>query len=200
MNFEIKLKIDWCSFEASKYACENWHYSKCLPVGKTVKVGAWEDDKYIGCVLFSRGANANIGKPYGLEQTECVELTRIALTSHVSPVSQIMAVAIKFLMKENPGLHLIVSYADPEEGHHGGIYQATNWIYVGLSGSSEKVFYNGRWVHKRTVDSVYGHHKGFPIKKTSGKHTYLFPLNKKIKKQILPLSAPYPKKLTPEAK
>ena len=27
----------------------------------------------------------------------------------------------------------IVSYADPNNGHHGYIYQATNWIYTGVS-------------------------------------------------------------------
>jgi hypothetical protein len=31
------LKLDWCSHEAAKYACENWHYSKCVPNQKTVK-------------------------------------------------------------------------------------------------------------------------------------------------------------------
>ena len=33
-----------------------------------------------------------------------------------------------------PGLRLIVSYADKDQNHHGGIYRATNWIYEGLFG------------------------------------------------------------------
>ena len=28
---------------------------------------------------------------------------------------------------------IVVSFADTEQGHHGYIYQATNWIYTGLS-------------------------------------------------------------------
>ena len=62
------LKIDWCDFKAAEYACKNWHYSKCMPAGKTVKVGAWENGKYIGCVIFSRGANVNLGTQFGLKQ------------------------------------------------------------------------------------------------------------------------------------
>jgi hypothetical protein len=34
MPVKPELKIDWASHEAAKYACENWHYSKCLPAGK----------------------------------------------------------------------------------------------------------------------------------------------------------------------
>ncbi|WP_449441465.1 Mom family adenine methylcarbamoylation protein [Serratia entomophila] len=52
----------------------------------------------------------------------------------MSPVSQILAKAIKFLSAVCPGLRLIVSYADKDQNHHGGIYQATNWIYEGLFG------------------------------------------------------------------
>lgn len=28
---------------------------------------------------------------------------------------------------------ILVSYADSAQGHHGYIYQATNWIYTGIS-------------------------------------------------------------------
>ena len=91
------LKVDWCSHKAAKYACEHWHYSECMPVGKTTKIGAWENNKYIGCVMFSRGANNNLGKKYNCSQIECVELTRIALNKHINPVSKIMMIAVKFL-------------------------------------------------------------------------------------------------------
>ena len=194
MKEKVDLKVDWCSHDAAKYACLNWHYSKCTPVGKIVKIGVWENKKYIGCVLFSRGANCNMGKKYNCTQTECVELTRIALSTHKSFVSQIMAISFKFLKKSSPSLKLIVSYADEEQGHHGGIYQATNWIYDGLSSQSMKVFYNGKWSHKKTVDDAGVNQDDLKKKYASGKHRYLMPLNKKMRKQILPLSKPYPKR------
>jgi len=92
-----RIRIDWATHEAAKYACVNWHYSKCLPVGKLVKVGAWENDKFIGVVVFGRGANKSLGEPYGCSQLECCELVRIAMTDHITPVSKIMMIAIKFL-------------------------------------------------------------------------------------------------------
>ncbi len=190
-----ELKIDWASHDAAKYACENWHYSKCLPVGKLVKVGAWEDGKFIGVVIFGRGANNNMLKPFGLEQDDGCELVRIALTKHETPVSKIMAVVIRFLKKSQPGLQLIVSYADPEQKHHGGIYQACNWIYTGPSDKAIEVFYKGKWSHKKTVDDAGVDQTNLPKKVVSGKHRYLMPLDKDMSAKIAPLAKPYPKRV-----
>lgn len=188
------LRIDWASHAAAKYACEHWHYSGCMPAGKLVKVGVWEKGKYIGVILFSRGANNNIGKPYGLSQTEVCELTRIALTKHQTPVSRIMTVAMRFLAKQSPGLRLIVSYADPEQGHHGGIYQATNWIYAGRSKAQREVMYKGKIMHKRTANALFGTIKGLEKSKLMWKHIYLMPLDPKMKSKVEPLAQPYPKR------
>ena len=32
-----------------------------------------------------------------------------------------------------PGSHIVVSFADPDHGHVGYVYQATNFLYCGLS-------------------------------------------------------------------
>lgn len=190
-----KLKIDWAGHDAAKYACENWHYSKCLPVGKLVKVGAWENGKFIGVVLFGRGANNNMLKPFGLNQDDGCELVRIALAKHSAPVSKIMSLAVRFLKKTQTGLRLIVSYADPDQGHHGGIYQAANWIYTGPSDKAVKVFYKGKWTHKKTVDDTGVNQTNLPKKKVQGKHRYLMPLDKEMGAKIQPLAKPYPKRV-----
>lgn len=197
-----ELKLDWCSHEAAKYAVEHWHYSKRLPVGPMVKVGVWENDVFIGCVIFAHGANKSLGDAYALTQMECCELVRVALTNHVSFVSQIVACALRFLVAHCPGLRLVISYADSEQGHHGGIYQAGNWIYVGRGMGSKEFFHEGRWKHNREVTAgAFGGRakhankgKGLPSRQTKGKHKYLFALDKKMRKQIDPLSKPYPKK------
>ena len=191
---KTELKIDWATHEAAKYAVENWHYSKCLPAAKLVKVGIWENAKFIGVVIFGRGANNNLSKHYGLTQLECCELVRIAITKHASPVSRIAALAMRFVKAQSPGLRLIVSYADPEQGHHGGIYQAGNWIYDGISSTSIKVWYKGKWSHKKTVDHVGINQSNLRKKRVPGKHRYLMPLDADMKKQILPLAKPYPKR------
>ena len=206
MSVKVNLKLDWASYVAAKYACENWHYSGVIPVGKLVKIGAWEDGKYIGVVIFGRGANNNMLKPFGLNADQGCELVRIALTTHKSPVSKIMALAIKFLAKSNKGLKLVVSYADADQNHHGGIYQATNWIYTGLmnAGSMGAFIINGKKTHpksvhskgvKQNINEVRKHlDRNATVFYTKGKHRYLMSLDKETKESILTLAKPYPKR------
>lgn len=186
------LKVAPCSHAAAKYAVENWHYSRSLPAGKLFKMGAWEGDKYVGCVLFSYGANHNIGKPYGLIQTEVCELVRVALRSHQWPVSRIMRFALKELKQNNPGMRLVVSYADTAEGHHGVIYQATGWSYVGSIMQASTAEKDGRISHKRTFDAAGI--KGYKLMPPNPKHKYLMPLDEDMKRKIEPLRKPYPKR------
>jgi hypothetical protein len=203
---DVDLKIDWASAEAAAFACKNWHYSKCVPVFKCVRVGVWEDTKFVGVVMFGQGATPEIGSPYGLKQTEICELTRVALTNHQTPVSRILTIAFKFLRKNCPGLRLIVSFADAAQGHHGGIYQATNWIYA--EGSETHAYrVNGVNIHPKSLHSKYG--KGgqsIPWLRAnvdpkaerviSGfKHRYLMPLDEDMRQRIMPLSKPYPKRV-----
>ena len=196
MSSKPILKIDWATYEAAKFACTRFHYSKVAPAGKLVKVGVWEGETFIGVVLFSRGANNNIGKPYGLDQTECCELTRVALTGHKTEVTRIVKIAMSFLKANSPGLRLIVSYADPLQGHHGGIYQGGNWVYAGLTSGDRRAIWNGKKVHKRTVHSLIGRCTKADCEFTEieRKHIYLMPLDEEMKKQIAHLSKPYPKR------
>ena len=201
------LRIDWCTAEAARYAVERWHYSRRMPMPPFVRVGAWERGKFIGCLIFARGANMNIGKPYGLAVTEVAELVRVALTSHESPVSRVMSIAVRFLRKHSPGLRLLISYADPNEGHHGGIYQACGWIYTGASADSLQFLHEGRWKHSRevTADSFGKSSRGsakvdgwqsLPRRKVPGKHRYLLPLDEAMGAQVASLARPYPKRPT----
>jgi len=203
------LKIDWASHEAAKFACVNWHYSKCLPIGKLVKVGVWEDGKYIGCIIYSRGTARHLGTAYGLTQAECVELTRVALKSHKSPVSKMLALSLKFLKRSNPNIKLVVSFAAKSQNHHGGIYQATNWIYAGETAPNAEVTYKGKRLTNRAFmqmvcDSPYSLNewieKGWvqDVVKLS-KHRYLMPLDDKVKQRVAKLAKPYPKRTKEQA-
>ena len=188
------LHIDWATHKAAVYACENWHYSKRVPSGKLVRLGVWENKKFIGVIIFGIGANRNMLKPYGLNQDEGCELVRIALKKHKAPVSKIVSLALKML-KSSQNLKLVVSYADPEQGHHGGIYQAGNWIYAGRSGKAIKIFYKGRWAHLKTVDDAGVDKTRLPKKIQEGKHIYLMPLTKDMKRKVEHLAKPYPKRV-----
>ena len=154
-NADIPLCLNWCSYEAAKYAVLNWHYSKAMPSGKAVKIGVWEYGKFIGCILFGLGANMNLSKLFGLKNTEVCELTRIALTKHKTPVSRLIRISLKMLKQSNPGLELVVSYADRDQGHEGKIYQASNFIKHGQSFDEHYLMF-GKKCHPRSVNAKYG--------------------------------------------
>ena len=196
-----KLHIAPCSYEAAKFAVEHWHYSGSMPAGKRVSFGVWEGGDFKGVIVFTRGANNRIGSEYDLEQTEVCELVRVALRRHEWPVTRMTAIAMKMLSREQ-GIRLLVSYADPKQGHHGGIYQGGNWIYTGTSNAQRERIINGRFMHKRSCTSRFGtasierlRAMGIDAKPAPKEYKlkYLYPLDDEMRAQIEPLAKPYPK-------
>jgi len=206
MSSQSNLQLDWCTHEAAKYAVTHWHYSKSLPPPPMVHVGVWEFSKFVGCVLFARGASAALLSPYNIGQTEGCELVRIALGKHITPVSKIVRIALLMLKRSAPRLRLVVSFADPFNGHHGGIYQAGGWIYAGkTSPTSMYLDSKGKMWHARMISStgtkkVFGKYKRVlrPSEcreiRMPGKHRYLMALDDDMKRFIMPLAKPYPKR------
>lgn len=196
----MSITVAPCTFEAARYATMNWHYSEAMPSGKLVKFGIWEDEQFTGAIIFGRGATPQLVKPYGLQQTEACELVRIAMKEHVAPVTQAVAEAIRQLRRTNPGLRLVISFADPAQGHEGKIYQAGNWLYTGRSADAN--FFrtaDGRLIHPRTIQAQKGKNFGGDIEPSyekvnrPGKHRYLMPLDRKMRKELQHLIKPYPR-------
>lgn len=150
MQTKTNLKIDWATHEAAKFACENWHYSKCTPSGKTVKFGVWENGKFIGVVIFALGANAEIQKIHG----KTAELARVALTKHITPVTRIVSICLKKLKGLCPGLEAVISYADLDR-HTGTIYKAGNWLEECVV-TNPWLMLHGAPIHPRTAFARYG--------------------------------------------
>jgi hypothetical protein len=89
----------------------------------------------------------------------------------------------------------LVSYADSNAGHHGYIYQATNWIFTGKT-AIESTYFNTRTkeiIHPRTVVELFGSRSCESLpdwieinKEEGGKFRYIkFVGNKKEKKTML---------------
>ena len=112
-------------------------------------------------------------------------------------------------MKKSPKLRLVISYADTNQKHLGIIYQASNWIYAGMTPNSKAILVpNGRVYHSRMIRKrqseilIWSHNKirdKWAIDNCKemillGKHRYLYPLDEAMRKQIEPLSKPYPKR------
>lgn len=194
-----ELLVDWCDHGAAKYAAQRWHYSGCLPAGRKVCAGVWEGGRFIGAVIFSRGASPYLGKQYGLRSSEVCELTRVALDRHVAPVTQIVSRALRLLRAHSPGLRLVVSFADPVEGHLGGIYQAGNWVFVGQSSPTELWWHRGKWRHTRSIAGRNGGVKNYREvlrkKVVPGKFKFLMPLDRRMRRKVEPLRLPPPREL-----
>lgn len=199
------LLIAPVSWAAAHHAVVHWHYSKVMPTPPLTCYGVWESERYVGAVVYGRGSGAAPFGGLGLNAYQCVELVRVALRAHVTPVSQIVAETVRQLRAQNPGLRALISYADPAHSHHGGIYQAMNWVYLGTT-SPTKMFRNprtGKVHHSRTVSAsglskYYGQTRVVPRREglvavdVPGKHRYVLPLDKQVRRAVLKLAQPYP--------
>jgi ParB-like nuclease domain len=198
------LRLDFVGRDAVAFSCHRWHYSHSMPSGRLVCFGAWEDAVFIGAVVFGRGASAEIGSPFGLRQDQICELCRVALGPHRAPTSQIVALAVRLLRKQSPRLRLVVSYADPEHGHVGVLYQSMNWLYLGTTNRESLIRLNGRLFHPRTVTSRYGTRSIVWLRthvaadaghvRTLPKHRYVVPLDDDMRRQLAARVRPYPRR------
>lgn len=94
-------------------------------------------------------------------------------------LSQFLVAVLKRLKSDRPEKRIVVSFADPTEGHTGAIYKATNWLLVGTT--SPTWFYrdpdgrlrhprqNGRNVSKQEALSL-----GWVPERRKGKLKYIY--------------------------
>jgi hypothetical protein len=107
-------------------------------------------------------------------------------------------------LKRNTHLKFLVSYADPAQGHLGTIYQATGWVYTGLSQATPLYdIGNGRRYHSRSLSHSFGSHglahfqrHGIDVKLVpqAAKHRYLYFLDPAWRARLRAPELPYPKK------
>jgi hypothetical protein len=204
-----ELRIGYATYKAVKFACENWHYSKCVPHGGRISYGVWEDGVFIGAVLYGVSARPNYERQFGVKKNEILELTRVALRGHKTPVSRIIAVTLKMLRKKEPQLKIIISYADSGKGHHGGIYQAGGWIYLYRSEGARRFVINGRSTHsnqisrklnslglRSTLENVRKYYDPkAEIIQDGAKHLYVLCFDKETDKRMRSVANPYPKRV-----
>lgn len=184
------------SAKAVRYAIMNWHYSKAVP--SVIKAFSVFNDAgdWCGVICYSQGANNNIASAFNLEKGNVIELVRIAMNGKQQNVSKPLAVSLKLIEKSCPLVDIVVSYADPEQGHEGIVYQAANWVFTGKSKPQREVIdpRTGKVMHKRTANSVFGTIKGLDKSKELFKLKYAYALTNRGKDILKGLALPYPKK------
>ena len=141
-------------------------------------------------------------------KNDILELNRLVLLDNKkNEASMLVGKSLQLL----PDKKIIVSFADTEQDHVGRIYQATNFIYTGLSAKRKNWRIRGKeHLHGQTIaDMVRGEEKradalrrmygdDFYLEERSRKHRYIFIKGpKKYRKDVLkslnyPIE-PYPK-------
>jgi hypothetical protein len=192
------------------FQCKSWilnkHYAKRMPVIE-YSFGLFDIGVLVGIVTYGTQATSPIKKvfnPYKL-----IELNRLVVNDdlHKNALSYFVSSTLKLLPKPI----VVVSYADTSVGHHGYIYQATNFIYTGLSakrtdwkiagmehlhGTTIVDMSKGKENRSEYMKTKFG--DAFYLKDRARKHRYFYFLGtngdiKKMKK-ILPYKIePYPK-------
>jgi len=183
--------------------CTDWlldkHYLKRMPtISKSF--GLFINNHIEGVCVFSPAiARFDLeDSPYELSRLVTNELNQKNITSFF------LAGCLNLIKDPH-----VVSYADQNWGHHGYIYQATNWMYTGMSSKEKIIYVNGEETHRRTIFARYGTSSipaligmGYTItfKEQEGKHRYFQVTGnkhqkKKLRKELMEKYdvLPYPK-------
>jgi hypothetical protein len=195
------------SFEVEPWLLHKHYAKRMCPI--SYAFGLYEKDQLIGVVTYGVPSSSPLRSGIcGVEYSEnVVELNRLCCDNKPNHASFLVGRSLRMLPKPL----IVVSYADTEQGHVGYVYQATNFIYTGLSAKRTDWKIKGQeHLHGATIaDMSRGQENraewmrskfgdDFYLKDRSRKHRYIFFLGNKKQKQSM-LGAlkyeiePYPK-------
>ena len=111
--------------------CKEWflkkHYLKRIPLVQFA-FGLFDKDRIVGVCSYGTTLASDIRKQFNYN---VYELNRLVVNEGLPKNALSFFVGQTIQMMPKPCV--LLSYADTSKGHHGYIYQATNWIYTGLS-------------------------------------------------------------------
>ena len=178
-----------------KELCKEWllhkHYAKRIP-SISYAFGLFIDNKLEGVLTIGKPASNSLCEGVcNKENSKYVyELNRLCTNNNLQKNS--LSYFVSQTLKQLPQPMIIVSYADRSVGHTGYIYQATNFIYTGLSAKRTDRF-------DKEQPNKHGRHikDGILIERPR-KHRYIFFIGdkKEVKEFIKKLN--YEKKSYPK--
>ena len=135
-----------------KFECKDWllgkHYARRMPP-ISYAYGLFDINRILqGVCTFGIPASRfeGFGQPY--------ELNRLVVNEDLE--KNVLSFFVSHCLNQFPAPNVIVSYADPNNGHSGYIYQATNWAYTGLSNAHNDWIINGQLMHEKSVVNSFG--------------------------------------------
>jgi hypothetical protein len=211
-----RFRVSPIQYDDTKEWLLHKHYAHRMP-SITYAFGLYDDNTLIGVCTYGHPFSSSLKKSMGEKWGEILlELNRLCVNDNLpkNTLSWFVAQTFKQLPKPVP----LVSYADSAYNHHGYIYQATNWIYTGLStpftdymvrgmegmhslsvldtvGRSED--YGGGKSKVKMLIEKYGAENVYPIKRSRKHRYFMFLGNKKevreMRKALTYTEEPYPK-------
>lgn len=158
----------------------NKHYAQRLP-SISYAYGCFIKGKLEGILTIGKPASNSLcegvcGKDY---KQYVYELNRLCVNDGLprNTLSKFVSRVLRDLSNEKI---ILISYADEGANHHGYIYQATNWMYIGKTKSRTDKYTPGN-KHSRHYDDKYNYLRKF----RSSKYRYLYIPNKKFKRECL---------------
>ncbi len=137
-------------------------------------------------------AESVIGSPW---TDKVIQLGRGACVhwAHPHAASKLIAYSLREIAKH--GWRIVIAFSDPDAGEIGTVYQASNWIYCGLTAKRPDYFIDG----KRIVGPVGVIQDHYEIRPRVRKGRYIYVLGSKseqriIKRELNWKSQPYPKR------
>lgn len=158
--------------------------------------GLFVDGKMIGVVTYGIPASHPlcVGIAGEENQYNVMELNRLVILPEYNGKNY-ASYLVSHSLKQLPNHTFVVSYADTAWSHVGYIYQATNFLYTGMSAKRNDT-YQPNGLHPRAYDK--NNHSN--LKQTrSAKHRYVYLVgDKRTKRQMLkelryPVISEYPK-------
>ena len=148
------------------------HYAKRL-CSVSFAFGLYDDLRLVGiCTIGKPASNSLCIGVCGTKNSEYVyELNRLCVNDGLEKNS--LSYFVSKCLKMLPPL-IVVSYADTSQNHHGYIYQATNWIYTGLSAKrTERYDPQNPNKHSKTCTESMSL-KDLKVRERPQKHRYIY--------------------------
>ena len=130
----MSVKLKYTVKSIDNFQCKEWllykHYAKRLPPIEYA-FGLFDLDGTIqGCITYGTPVSSTLRNLWH-NKYKLMELNRLCINEGLE--KNVLSFLVSQLLSFLPKPLVLVSYADTSQGHHGYIYQATNWIYTGLS-------------------------------------------------------------------
>jgi hypothetical protein len=201
------------NYETAARMVETYHYAHRVPSIVSC-MGMYVDNILGGVITYGIPPNRNMLACCGKEYIpHALELNRLFIYDWCGRNSESWFIAKSFYLLPTR-YFILISYADTEHDHLGYIYQATNWLYTGVSqqsGGPQDIIVDGKKYHSKGFGNKYsGGQKaarelGLRViaKKRSIKHRYVYLLGsksqkKKLRKALKWPVLPYPKEIVDE--